>query len=104
MWLDESDTQTRHHISALVFVELTEDPATTENMVLVTHQTTAAPYINGSGIYRNKWRKPGQGRGGRFLNECYLSTGLSINSDRFWPFSTVDWPVLASAFAALFGA
>ena len=61
MWLDESDTQTRHHMSALVFVELTEDTATTENMVLVTHQTTAAPYINGSGIYCNKWRKTGQG-------------------------------------------
>ncbi len=56
-----SDTQTRHHMSALVFVELTEDTAFTENMVLVTHQTTAAPYINGSGIYRNKWRKTNQG-------------------------------------------
>ena len=55
-----ADTLTRHHMSALVFVELTEDTAVTENMVLVTHQTAAAPYINGSGIYRNKWRKTNQ--------------------------------------------
>ncbi len=58
-----ADRQTRHHMSALVFIELTQDTALTENMVLITHQTEAdaAAYINGSGIYRNTWRKTDEG-------------------------------------------
>ena len=58
-----ADRQSRHHMSALVFIELTEDSALTENMVLVTHQvsTDAAPEILGSGIYRNTWRRTDEG-------------------------------------------
>lgn len=55
--------QTRHHMSALVFLTLTSDAAVTENMVLITHQTAKdrAPVNNGSGIYRNTWRKTDRG-------------------------------------------
>ena len=58
-----ADRQTRHHMSALVFLELSTDSAITENMVLITHQTADArvPFISGSGIYRNTWRKTAQG-------------------------------------------
>ncbi len=58
-----ADKQTRHHMSNLVFIELTKDTARTENMVLVTHQieADAAAYINNSGIYRNTWRRTDQG-------------------------------------------
>ena len=58
-----ADRQTRHHISALVFLELTEDSAVTENMALITHQTAAdsAAFIRSSGIYRNTWEKTPSG-------------------------------------------
>jgi len=58
-----ADRQTRHHMSGLVFIELTENSALTENMVLITHQTAAeaAAHIASSGIYRNTWRKIDQG-------------------------------------------
>ena len=54
-----ADRQTRHHMSALVFLELLNDSAVTENMGLITHQTAddRAPFISASGIYRNTWRK-----------------------------------------------
>ena len=57
------DRQTRHHMSSLVFLELSEERALTENMALITHQTaeSGTPFINGSGIYRNTWRKTGHG-------------------------------------------
>ena len=58
-----ADRQTRHHFSALVFLELSTDSAVTENMALITHQTAddRAPFISASGIYRNTWKKTDQG-------------------------------------------
>jgi len=58
-----ADRQTRHHMSALVFVELSANAAITENMALITHQTAAdrAPFISESGIYRNTWKKNSRG-------------------------------------------
>ena len=58
-----ADRQTRHHFSALVFLELTADSAVTENMALITHQPIgqAATHITASGIYRNIWRKTAGG-------------------------------------------
>ncbi len=58
-----ADRQTRHHMSALVFLELSTDHAVTENMALITHQTAddSVPFISGSGIYRNTWKKTQQG-------------------------------------------
>lgn len=57
-----ADRQTRHHFSALVFKELTETSAVTENMALITHQTAgSAPAIASSGIYRITWRKTNLG-------------------------------------------
>lgn len=58
-----ADRQTRHHFSAVVFLELTETTAVTENMALITHQTAddVTAFISGSGIYRNSWRKTAQG-------------------------------------------
>ena len=58
-----ADRQTRHHMSGLVFIELTADAALTENVVLITHQTAsdATPRIVSSGIYRNTWRRTDPG-------------------------------------------
>lgn len=57
-----ADRQTRHHFSGLVFKELAENHAVTENMALITHQTVGnLPAIASSGIYRITWRKTGQG-------------------------------------------
>ncbi len=58
-----ADRQTRHHFSALVFLELTADSAVTENMALITHQVAgdSAAFISASGIYRNTWKKTPQG-------------------------------------------
>jgi len=57
-----ADRQTRHHFSGLVFKELSENYAVTENMALITHQTAGnSPAIASSGIYRITWRKTGQG-------------------------------------------
>jgi len=58
-----ADRQTRHHFSGLVFLELSEDSAVTENMALITHQTAddQAATIRSSGIYRNTWEKTAMG-------------------------------------------
>ena len=58
-----ADRQTRHHFSGLVFLELSEDHAVTENMALITHQPHGQPtaHISGSGIYRNTWRRTADG-------------------------------------------
>ncbi len=54
-----ADRQTRHHFSGIVFLELGDDRAITENMALITHQTAndRAATISSSGIYRIDWRK-----------------------------------------------
>jgi uncharacterized protein (TIGR02246 family) len=54
-----ADRQTRHHFSALVFLDLATNTAVTENMALITHQTAddSAAFIRSSGIYRNSWEK-----------------------------------------------
>ena len=57
-----ADRQSRHHMSALVFLELTDDHAVTENLVLITHQTAGAPpIVRSTGIYRNTWVKTDAG-------------------------------------------
>jgi hypothetical protein len=58
-----ADRQTRHHFSAIVFLELSNEHAVTENMALITHQTadSNAPFIRSSGIYRISWRNTPQG-------------------------------------------
>ena len=58
-----ADTESRHHFSGVVFLELTETSALTENMALITHQTdeSAAPYIRSSGYYLNTWQKTRNG-------------------------------------------
>lgn len=54
-----ADRQTRHHFSNLVFLELSDRNAVTENMALITHQTTedAVARVASSGIYRISWEK-----------------------------------------------
>lgn len=56
-----ADRQTRHHFSNLVFLELSDSYAVTENMALITHQTAedTAARISSSGIYRISWEKSG---------------------------------------------
>jgi len=57
-----ADRQTRHHFTGLVFKELSESHAVTENMALITHQTAGnPPAVASSGIYRISWRKTDQG-------------------------------------------
>ena len=58
-----ADRQSRHHFSGIVFIELTETTAITENMALITHQTVndSSAVIRSSGYYRNTWRKTAQG-------------------------------------------
>ncbi|MDP6535217.1 MAG: nuclear transport factor 2 family protein [Gammaproteobacteria bacterium] len=58
-----ADRQTRHHFSGLVFLELTDQTAVTENMALITHQTVndRAAFIASSGIYRNSRQKTADG-------------------------------------------
>ncbi len=58
-----ADRQTRHHMSAIVFIEMTVDAALTENVVLITHQTAldSVPRVVSSGVYRNIWRKTNLG-------------------------------------------
>ncbi len=53
-----ADRQSRHHMSGIRFLELGEDAAMTENLVLITHQTAddPAPVIRSTGIYRIHWR------------------------------------------------
>lgn len=54
-----ADRQTRHHFSNLVFLELSNRNAVTENMALITHQTAedTVARISSSGIYRITWEK-----------------------------------------------
>ena len=54
-----ADRQTRHHFSNLVFLELSDRNAVTENMALMTHQTRedAVARVSSSGIYRISWEK-----------------------------------------------
>mgnify|MGYP003684904809 FL=1 len=54
-----ADRQTRHHFSNLVFLELSDRNAVTENMALITHQTAedAVARVASSGIYRISWEK-----------------------------------------------
>ena len=58
-----ADRQTRHHMSGIVFIEMSADSALTENVVLITHQTASdpSPRIVSSGIYRNTWRRTDSG-------------------------------------------
>lgn len=58
-----ADRQTRHHFSNLVFLELSDNNAVTENMALITHQTATdrAARISSSGIYRISWVRTSQG-------------------------------------------
>ncbi len=76
-----ADRQTRHHFSALVFLELTEENAVTENMALITHQRAhdRAAFISGGGIYRNYWEKTDDGWliGKRVLFSDSFSPGSS---------------------------
>jgi len=73
-----ADRQTRHHFSALTFLELDSSHAVTQNMALITHQTAGSdpPFINGSGIYRITWRKTTAG---------WKMTNRVLHSDRFIP-------------------
>ena len=54
-----ADRQTRHHFSNLVFLELSDRNAVTQNMALITHQTAedAVARVSSSGIYRINWEK-----------------------------------------------
>tara|TARA_B100000795_G_scaffold105417_1_gene77789 strand:+ start:1270 stop:1794 length:525 start_codon:yes stop_codon:yes gene_type:complete len=54
-----ADRQTRHHFSNLVFLEISDRNAVTENMALITHQTAEDDIarISSSGIYRISWEK-----------------------------------------------
>ena len=57
-----ADRLSRHHFSGLVFIELNETTAITENMALITHQTeNSAPFIVSSGYYLNSWTKTENG-------------------------------------------
>jgi hypothetical protein len=54
-----ANRQTRHHFSNLVFLEISDRNAVTENMALITHQTAEDDIarISSSGIYRISWEK-----------------------------------------------
>lgn len=71
-----ADRQTRHHLSGIVFLELDDDTAVTENMALITHQTAndRAATISSSGIYRISWRKS---------NGEWLMSKRVLRTDRF---------------------
>ena len=57
-----ADRLSRHHFSGIVFIELNETTAITENMALITHQTeNSAPFIVSSGYYLNYWNKTENG-------------------------------------------
>ena len=73
-----ADRQTRHHQTAVIFLELTATTARTENMVMVTHQTIddRVAFISASGIYRNTWRKTDQG---------WKIASRALHVDRFVP-------------------
>ncbi len=56
-----ADRQTRHHFSNLLFLELSDSNAITENMALITHQTAGdeVARLSSSGIYRITWERSG---------------------------------------------
>ena len=58
-----ADRQTRHHMSSIIFTELSDSSAVTENLVLITHQTEASrlPQVVSAGIYRMTWRMTDEG-------------------------------------------
>ena len=58
-----SDRLSRHHFSGIVFIELNDATAITENMALITHQTEndSTAFIVSSGYYLNTWRKTEKG-------------------------------------------
>ena len=58
-----AETLSRHHFSGIVFLELTDTRAVTENMALITHQTKGSTraYIRSSGYYLNTWQKTQHG-------------------------------------------
>lgn len=58
-----ADRQSRHHMSGLVFLELTPGTAETQNMAIITHQRAQdqVAFISSSGIYRISWRKTAEG-------------------------------------------
>lgn len=52
------ENQSRHHFSNLVVRELTADRATSDNMLLVTHQPPGGSIVvKSSGWYRIEWEK-----------------------------------------------
>ncbi|MDE0510075.1 MAG: nuclear transport factor 2 family protein [Gammaproteobacteria bacterium] len=58
-----ADRQSRHHMSGIRFLEISENVAITENLVLITHQTAddSFPVNRSSGIYRISWRLTPEG-------------------------------------------
>ena len=58
-----ADRLSRHHFSGIVFIELNDATAITENMALITHQTEndSTAFIVSSGYYLNTWRKTEKG-------------------------------------------
>ena len=58
-----ADRQTRHHMTSILFLEVNESTALTENTALITHQTaqSRAPFISSTGVYRISWTLTGQG-------------------------------------------
>lgn len=70
-----ADRQTRHHMTSIVFTQLTDETAATENMVLITHQTAsdATPQPVSTGVYRITWRK---------TNEAWQITKRVLLTDR----------------------
>ncbi|MEM7003689.1 MAG: nuclear transport factor 2 family protein [Pseudomonadota bacterium] len=70
-----ADRQTRHHMTGIVFTQLTDETAATQNMVLITHQTAsdATPQPVSTGVYRITWRK---------TNETWQITKRVLLTDR----------------------
>ena len=53
-----ADRQSRHHFTGVVFEELSETEALTENTFMVTHQLAGKePFLVATGVYRIAWRK-----------------------------------------------
>ena len=53
-----ADRQTRHHMSNIVFTEIGDDTALSENLVLITHQTAGSmPVPVSTGTYQIAWCK-----------------------------------------------
>lgn len=61
--LELAGIRSRHHQSGLLFVELTETTARTQNMILATQQgpEDSAPQIVISGFFYDTWRKTDKG-------------------------------------------